>query len=148
MDFNEKPKDINTLIDETDASFGWSIENKYTNGEATPSFKEWLSGYQDVNINEETLPLLREIYDTYIYNVPLPKDSDVENYISWLESRKLDFESKYENFRLRLEQGQAQPMNFNPENGEIESEDTYNDSINQVKNKITILQKNRASNRN
>jgi hypothetical protein len=31
-------------------------------------------------------------------------------------------------------------MNFNPETGEIESEEIYQDSINQYKRKIDILQ--------
>ena len=142
MNLPEIPKDINTLINDVEASFGSGSENNYTNGEPTPTFKQWLSGYRDLDINEETVPLLREIYDTYVYNVPLPKDASVENYILQLEARKQTFEKKFEDFRKRVLEGKAQPMNFNPENGEIESEETYQDSIKQLQRKIDILQAN------
>jgi hypothetical protein len=125
--------------DDIDASFGFSSD-RYTNGEETPRFKQWLQEYKDVVVSEETLPLLKEIYHAFIYNVPLPKDASVENYILQLEERKKAFENRLEDFRKRFAIGEAEAMNFNPETGEIESEETYQDIINQYQRKIDILQ--------
>lgn len=126
--------------DDIDASFGLNSDKNYTNGEETPRFKQWLKEYKDVVVSEETLPLLKEIYHSCIYNVPLPKDASVENYILHLEERKKTFENRLEDFRKRFAVGEAEATNFNPETGEIESEEIYQDSINQLQRKIDILQ--------
>ena len=126
--------------DYIDASFGLNSDDNYTNGEETPRFKQWLKEYKDVVVSEETLPLLKEIYHSCIYNVPLPKDASVENYILHLEERKKTFENRLEDFRKRFAVGEAEATNFNPETGEIESEEIYQDSINQLQRKIDILQ--------
>ena len=152
MNFSEKPKDISALIDEINAAV---IDNRetYTNGEATPTFKDWLPTFNELNITEETLPLLKEIYDTYIYNVPLPKTPSVEDYISKLEARKQNFQDRLDDFKTRLAQGEikpfalnpetGEPIYFNPQIGEIESEETSLSTINQIQGKINILLANR-----